>query len=143
MTTILTSCESDTKTAIKGLWSIDENGCIYKGEDISYCLLGNVINFENKSCELLSLSSTCNDSIVVAIEEKGIWELEEPNDSTKIIRITINNEIFNGEHEVYFEKDSKNKLLKMIIKSDKLYLKCTKGLFDYNKNFGLIERIIK
>ena len=140
----LAGCRSDTERVLEGMWSIDDGRMIFNGREIGNCMLGNIIHFEKDKCTFPSFWYQCNDSIIDNLaENEGVWTLEQINDTTQLINFITNNDIFYGKHEIYFEKDPENRLLKMIIKSKKIYLKCTKGLFDYNRNIHLVERVTR
>lgn len=62
----------------------------------------------------------------------GKWILTKIDDKV-YVSIKSSNEVFNDFFEVYFDNDNKNKLLKMVLKSNKGYIKCSKLLQDFDR----------
>jgi hypothetical protein len=57
--------------------------------------------------------------------------------------IESRNKIFSGQHTLLFKKDEPNKLLKMELRSDSLFLVARKGLFYYEGNLKTINKLVK
>jgi hypothetical protein len=49
--------------------------------------------------------------------------------------------LFAGMHRLVFYKDEPNKLLKMEVWSDSLYIVCRKGYFNFDKNIEAINKL--
>lgn len=64
------------------------------------------------------------------------WELLSYKKDSIYVKIYADNEYFNSEFRVSFELDYENKLLNLILKSDKTYIHSSKLLqnFDVEKN---------
>ena len=76
--------------------------------------------------------------------KKGKWALiKSEGDVPYYILIDSQNEIFNGHHKIWFYKDEKNKLLKMVLFSDKLYMVASKSLLNYDQNIRKINELVK
>lgn len=132
-------CKSKVERTLEGLWSIDT--IIYKQYEIRNCILGNVIKFEHPSCDLPTTESYC-EGLVEYIRE-GQWEVEKTDSIPLVLKIETKNMIFSGVHKMTFRKDEQNKLLKMELRSDSLYVICRKGLFNYDGNQDLVNDLIK
>lgn len=143
LTTLITcvSCKrSKIEHAIEGLWSIDT--ILYQNQEISNCISGNFIFRINEDSRFPIVLAQCNS--LVKNETRGIARIqliESPSDSEIPYRLKIdaNNKIFSGEKKIIFYGDRKNKLLKMEIFSDSLYIVCRKGLFDLDEHESLVK----
>ena len=136
---IFASCESKVEKTIEGSWSIDT--LYYHEYDIRNCVLINVIDFEQFFCELPTTESYC-EGLVEYVRE-GQWEVEKTDSIPLVLKIKTENAIFSGTHRVIFKKDEQNRLLKMELRSDNLYVVCRKGLFNYDKNEDLVDDLVK
>jgi len=136
---IFASCESKVEKTIEGSWSIDT--LYYHEYDIRNCVLINVIDFEHFFCELPTTESYC-EGLVEYVRE-GQWEVEKTDSIPLVLKIKTENAIFSGTHRVIFKKDEQNRLLKMELRSDDLYVVCRKGLFNYDKNEDLVDDLVK
>ena len=135
------SCTNKVNNTLKGWWTIDT---IYynKKWDVKTCLTVNVICFDENNCELPS-TKYCNDERIYTVCSKGNW-LVIKGDSTKLdLKITSKNKIFNGTHQLLFRRDDENRVLKLELYSDSLYLVCRKGMFDYSSEQNLVEFLEK
>lgn len=123
---ILSSCSDLPYRKVTGSWTINE--AQFEEQNLNLYLLVNMIGFkEDGTC---NLPLTLNQK---KVDRKGTWTLIENNKETYII-IKSSNQIFDGYYELSFEKDYENKLLQMVLKSDKVYLKCSKLLHNFDKN---------
>ncbi len=125
---------------MEGSWSIDT--IIYKQYEIQNCLSVNIFSFKELSCNLPITRERCED-LVVEYEGEGQWEVEKTDSIPLVLKIETKNMIFSGVHRMTFRKDEQNKLLKMELRSDSLYVICRKGLFDYDGNQDLVNDLIK
>lgn len=128
---LLCSC-SGIKKAVKGTWSIDK--IEYKGEDMMYDILSNMIIFESNECDL----PTYKENYKIKAKQKGTWELTQEGEQY-FLTIKTENEIFAGKHKVCFKKDYEKKLIKMIITSENLFVECGKWLVDFDKSNHSID----
>lgn len=139
---IFQSCveNEEVNNTIKGMWSIDSGEIIYQEEiDITLCLESNIIIFD-ETCSLPTLIESCTINID-ANNGTGKYELKA-NEAGYTLEFDTENKLFSDQiFEVYFDKDERKKLLKMILVSENLWLKCTKGLFNYDAN--LVDYLIK
>jgi hypothetical protein len=137
--TFFISCKGKVERTIEGLWSIDT--IVYKQYEIRNCILSNVINFNEDFCELPITENFCEG--LVEYSEDGEWKFYKTDSIPLRLRINTDNAIFSGTHRMIFKKDDKNKLLKMVLYSDSLYVVCRKGLFNYDGNLGLVDDLVK
>jgi hypothetical protein len=152
----LASCvmESAKKQEIEGVvngwWTIDTIICVKHNTNynLRQCLKSNSIffKFDDKSV-FPTGDNYCSPIITNNYDQYADVKLlnsENPNDSIPFrLKITTKNEIFSGDHQIIFYKDQNDHLLKMEILSDKLYILCRKGLFDYDDNISLINDLEK
>ena len=136
---LCSSCSKDVEDVVTGWWTIDRNNIIYKGEDLTFCLLNNSITFEEDKCILPTISKNCGFKNV--LEEYGTWKFIN-KEKPYIIEIYTENEVFSGKHKLSFELVENGKLLKMIIESNDLYIKCSRVMFDVNENRSIVKKII-
>lgn len=123
---ILFSCNYKLNKKIVGTWTIDE--IIVGGQNIRLDLLVNMIGFKKDGDCYLPTTMDQNKADI-----KGVWILTQIGNKN-YIKINSSNKVFAGTYELAFENDYENKLFKMILKSDKVYLKCSKLLHDFDKN---------
>jgi hemin uptake protein HemP len=140
------SCRNEVVTTIEGSWSIDT--IYYKNYDVKNCLYVNIIDFKKDGEASFPYSGDrCKEVILISENEFGNWKIinsSNVNDTLPFrIKIVTENQLFTGTHKIVFYKDEPNKLLKMEIWSDSLYIVCRKGLFNYDKNIDLINRLEK
>jgi len=135
---LLCSCKEKVSRTIEGSWSIDE--VHYNEYDIRRCLLINILSFEEDFC-ILPITGDCDG--LVEYTKEGVWSILKTDSVPLVLNITTKNRIFNGNHQVIFHKDENNKLLKMELISDSLYVLCRKGLFDYDNNMQLIDELVE
>ena len=108
--------------------------------DIRTCLGDNSLffHFDEKS-SFPAAEYNCGDVIKGSFVRTGeIALVSSPlTNDTIPFRLMINskNQLFSGVYRIVFDRDSQNHLLKMELKSDKLYIVCRKGLFNYVKIF--------
>lgn len=137
------SCENNLDNAVEGFWSIDT--LYYKDYDVLDCMLSNLISFKNDEVDLPSANHRCDSLIKKSLIEFGTWEVIKSGSETDSvpfrIKIDTKNEVFSGTHKIMFFRDEVNRLLKMEIWSDSLYMVCRKGLFDYDKNKKLVYKL--
>ncbi len=127
------SCGGINKS-VEGFWTIDK--IEYKNQDLLFDIKANIIIFKSKKCVLPYINGT---NFLKAYSEEGVWEIVKNNNETYSIKIETKNEIFLGTHQICFKKDFENKLIKMLIHSDSLYIECRKGLFDFDKDNSSID----
>ena len=114
------SCKNKVEQKLIGLWTID----VIDAPRLSENLLTNMVSFKKDGTCLLP--TTINDPI-----GKGTWMLNE-KDST--ITIKTDKNPLAGSYSFVFQKDEKNKLFKLILKSKDISLRCSKGLFNFDKD---------
>ena len=130
---LFSSCSTEVENTIQGWWTIDN--VYYKNEDVLTSLSSNSIFFKEENCQFPSLNNNISRS-------NGVWSLINSGNA-QILKVTTSDKAFTGNYKVSFEEDQKNKLLKMNLTSETVSIKCTKGLFNFDRNKGLIERLIK
>lgn len=145
-TLLLSSCGNKIDKTINGNWSIDT--IYYKNYDVRSCFYSSLIRFEDERIVKLPISENhCNEVISNSKNEFGDWKIIQSanlKDTLPLqLKIATNNEFFSGIHHIVFYKDELNKLLKMEIWSDSLYIVCRKGLFDFDSNIDLINELEK
>ena len=128
---MLCSC-SGIKQVVKGFWTIDK--IEYKKQDLFYDILSNVIIFERNKCNM----PTFYEYHKIESNEQGVWEVTQEGDKY-YLTIKTGNDIFAGKHNICFKKDYENKLIKMFITSDSLFVECRKGLFNFDKDNKIID----
>ena len=138
-----TSCNNaKIQKTVSGVWSIDT---VYYGKyDVMLCFSSNMISFnKNETIEVPIAMDDCSGVTSKCIESSGKWEIVKSKNANDTIPYRLNisskNKVYNGIHKIIFYKDEINKLLKMEIWSDSLYIVCRKGLFNFDNNFGLIN----
>jgi hypothetical protein len=105
------------------------------------CVLGNGMSFdENHRCNLPITKNYCEGLVV--FEERGGWAVLENDEGRLVLTIETKTIIFAGSHRMIFKRDVQNKLLKLELQSDSLYVVCRKGLCDYDRNQDLINEHI-
>lgn len=143
----LTSCRDTTvKQVVAGVWSIDT--IYYKNYNIKHCMLANLIFFKfDKQSSFPYAENYCNPAIKNNFDEYGDIEIlhsENANDTIPFrLKINSKNQIFAGLHKIVFYKDISNKVFKMEIFSDKLYIICRKGLWSFDDNINLMTKLEK
>jgi hypothetical protein len=138
------SCQDRVEKVITGWWTIDT--IYYRNFDIKPCLSLNVITFGETESVFPYSQNSCAEVICNSNIDQGTWNVSKTSQNDTIplrLKIDTKNQIFAGTHKVVFYKDDVNKLLKMEIYSDSLYVICRKGLFNYDKNIDLIENLEK
>jgi len=133
----LNGCKTDVERVIEGPWSIDT--VYYDHYDIIRCLSSNAISFKGSSCNLPMIFGDCEG--LQETSREGNWKIHKSDSVPLILNIKSENRIFNGSHRIVFIGDKENKLLKMILVSDKFYLVCRKGVFAYSSNLDLVENL--
>ncbi len=132
-----TSCKDKARTTIIGLWTIDS--IIYKQNEIRTCLSNNLIVFyKNGKVDLPVPEDYCSE-MITEYNTNGRWEVKYKQSFPISLNITTKNKIFKGTYHVIFIDDKENNLLKMIIKSDSVYVVCRKALFNYDGEHDLIN----
>ena len=130
------SCSSRIEKAVKGFWAIDFME-YSQNQDILYELLSNILIFDNNECTM----PTYIEYHKVQSKEQGTWKITQQGEQY-FITIDTENEIFAGTHKICFKKDYENKLIKMIIHSDYLYLESSKGLFHFDRDNKIIDNYL-
>lgn len=134
----LVSCRNESEYLIKGKWSIDTIS--YRENEVRGCFLSNIIEFKNEEVDLPIAENMCDSLIKKANDRFGQWEMIDNSEKRKL-KINTPNEVFSGSHSFRFIKDEKNKLLKIELKSDNLFIIARKGLFEYDSNIDVINRV--
>ena len=146
---ILFNCCTNKKIVgtLEGDWVIDTIFYRNISPEIYYnmksCMGANVVYFKKKSkFEVLDLLPSCEDEFTWS--NTGKWTLIRSGEERPYhLLIESENEVFNGSHQLWFYKDEKKKVLKMVLFSDKLYLTAGKGWLSYDHNTELINDLIK
>lgn len=143
---LLSSCSDKLDKAMEGSWSIDT--IYYKGYDVRVCLSLNVLTYHgNYIADLPVAHNRCETVIKNSTDRTGSWEIVKsslPNDTIPLrMKFVTGNELFAGTHKIVFYKDLPNKLLKMEIYSDDLYIVARKGLFNFDSNIKMIDYLEK
>ena len=148
MMLMFSACTKHQKitSAIEGWWTIDT--IVYKNYNIRTCLGDNSLFFYfNKKSHFPAAENKCGSVITSSFDNTGDIALtNSPLENDTIpFRLTINtkNQLFSGVYKISFDKDSENHLLKMELLSDKLYIVCRKGLFNYDENVDLVNELEK
>lgn len=135
---ISSSYSNDVKSTITGWWTIDT--ILYNKRDIKPCLLGNSIIFDGDL--RLPITENSYPEILTEFNSSGNWDVVKNDEAPLLLEIKSENKIFSGQHKIVFRGDNQNKLLKMEIISSNLYVVCRKGLFDYDADIALVNRLI-
>jgi|SRR6185437_2811627 len=145
---LFNSCTKSYKvsSAIEGWWTIDT--IYFKNYNIRTCLGDNSLFFHfNKTSHFPAARNNCGTIITGSFDNTGEITLARSNfkNDTIPFRLTINtkNQLFSGVYKIAFDKDSENHLLKMELMSDKLYIICRKGLFNFDDNMDLVNELEK
>jgi hypothetical protein len=133
----LAGCRNRAEEALRGPWSIDT--LYYRQLDIRNCVLINVINFNEGDCELPTTENYCEG--LIEYVDNGTWQVYRTDSIPLVLKFESDNKIFSGMHRIVFKRDSKNRLLKIVVKSDSLYMVCRKGLFDFDSNRKTIDKL--
>jgi hypothetical protein len=136
---LLIGCGNEVDQVLRGTWSIDT--IYYKEKDIRNCVLTNVIEFEETFCELPTTENYCNG--LNEYVSRGTWGTFQTDSIPLLLTIASDNKVFSGNHRINFKKDEINKLLKMELKSDSLYMICRKGLFNYDASKNLVDDLVE
>lgn len=129
---LLSSCGGINKI-VRGFWTIST--IEYQGENIFYDLLSNIIIFEREKCSI----PTFPENHKIKLKNGGIWNITK-RDGQYFLTITdTENEIFAGTHKICLEKHLDKKLITLVISSEKLYIECQKGLFNFYKDHKTID----
>jgi hypothetical protein len=138
------SCKVEVDKTIEGWWTMDT--IYYKNQDIKHCLIGNSLQFEANK-QIIIPNADCAPIVIQGSDKFGNWEIIKSENSRDTIpyrmKILTMNEVFSGTHKIVFYKDNVNKLLKMEIFSDNLYIVCRKGLYNFDKNIKTIDELEK
>jgi hypothetical protein len=127
---------------VQGIWSIDKGCLVYKKVDISNCMNSNIIVI-GESCRFPKTRKNFCTDIINANDDAGTYELISQDNGYRIIFDTKNELFSDQEFDVLFDKDEEEGLLKMILVSNSLWIRCTKGLFDYDANKEFVEELIR
>ena len=120
----------------------------FKNYSIRTCLGNNSLFFYFDKKSIFPIAGeNCGNIITGSFDETGEISLVNSNlkNDTIPFRLLIKtrNRLFSGSYKIAFDKDSKNHLLKMELISDKLYIVCRKGLFDFDANVDLVNELEK
>ncbi len=142
---LFASCKTEVERVVEGWWTMDT--IYYKDYDLRACL-GNSLNFKiDGESELPTAKNYCEPAVKNNYEKWANIEIVKSSNAKDTIplriKIITNNEVFAGTHKIVFYKDELNKLLKMEMWSDSLYIVCRKGLFNFDKNIPLINKLEK
>lgn len=136
----LSACnEQKIENVIIGGWTIDT--IHYKNIDIRLCLDLNVINFTKDGGALPITENNC--AVLPTFDRGTFWQIIKNKKGGIKINFDTKNEMFNGEHHLVFKKDEVNKLLKMEISSDSLFIICRKALFNFDENIKTINNLVE
>lgn len=125
------SCKVDTEDfLIEESWGIQE---IYlKNENVKDDFSTNLLFLEeNNICEvpfIHSISMSKNDRF-------GSWSF---NKETRKLTIESKNPYLNGEFDVCFEKNTEYKRIMLVLTSDRVRLKASKGITQYQDDGGVL-----
>lgn len=140
------SCSNKGKVenVLEGWWTMDT--IYYKNYNIRTCLRSNSLEFKfGDNSEFPTAEDRCVPVIKNSYNQDADIEVvysEVHNDTIPMrLKITTKNEVFAGTYKMVFYKDERNQLLKMEIYSDSLYIVCRKGLFNFDRNIGLIDEL--
>lgn len=141
---VSSSCKSEIESTMVGWWTIDI--IEYNGQNIRPCLLTNTINFnKDGSLELPPPDDICTGKTTIKYRVKGDWQILSsplPLDTIPIrVKFQTNESFYNGEHKLVFHDDATEKLLKIEVWSDSIYILARKGLYNHDKNLGTIKRL--
>jgi hypothetical protein len=134
-------------SAIEGWWAIDT--IYFKNKyNIRTCLGDNSLFFYfDKKSKFPAAGYNCGDVVTGSFDDSGEITLASSNlkNDTIPFRLIINtkNQLFSGIYKIVFNKDSENHLLKMELKSDNLYIVCSKALFNFDENIDLVNELEK
>ena len=136
----LSACnDQKIEDVIIGDWTIDT--IYYKNVDIRLCINLNVINFSKEGGDLPITENDCG--VLPTFDRGTFWKIIKNKKGEIKINFDTQNEMFNGEHHLTFKKDEVNKLLKMEISSDSLFIICRKALFNFDGNIATIDNLVK
>ncbi len=132
ITLLLNSCSihRDLKIIESGLignWTIDS---LYVKDHQSMTVKSNIITFQK------------NGEFIFPDSNEITWKLSKDSDQKIWIKFISNSPQFNNNFNLYFKKDSINKLLKLYLVSESIDLDCSKMLFNYDNNLKAIEKLI-
>jgi hypothetical protein len=135
-------------STIEGWWTMDN--IHLRSNNINYnirtCLGDNSLFFRfDKKSIFPAPGYNCGDVLTGSFDPTGEIALVNSalkNDTIPFrLIIKSKNKLFSGVYGIVFDKDPENHLLKMELKSDKLYIVCRKGLFNYDDNIDLINEL--
>lgn len=126
----ISSCKVDTeKFLMETSWGIQEIN--FNGEKVQYTFLSNLIYFEE--------NNVCEVPLILDIEQidkkdrLGKWSY---NKETQKLTIESKNPYLNGEFDVCFEKNLEYKRIMLVLTSDNIHLKASKGITQYQGDGG-------
>ena len=127
------SCSTGIKQVGRGFWAIDFIE-YSQNKDILYECGTNIIIFKDEKCTMPIYFEDRHN----ASKRYGNWEIIQER-GQYFLKINTDNEIFGGIHKVCFKKDYEKKIIKMTLSSDYLYMECSKGLFNFDRDNEIID----
>ena len=126
---LLASCRVDTKSfLIEEAWGIQE--IYFYDEDVKDDFMTNSLFFEEGNvCKIPFIHSVDMDKK----DRIGTWSF---NKETQKLTIKSKNPYLNGEFDICFEKNTEYKRIILVLTSDKVHLKATKGITTYHGKGG-------
>ena len=122
------SCQGDTEDFLKEMWGIQE--IYFEGENVKGDFSTNLLYIEDDNiCEVPFLNT-----IDMSKEDRfGTWSF---NKDTRKLTIESKNPYLNGEFDVCFEKNTEYKRIMLVLTSDKVSLKASRGITQYQGDGG-------
>lgn len=139
-TVLFSGCSSNSNlnNGVCGGWSIDT--LYFIDDDITACMVINGITFEENRVVLLPVTEYFCEGFEEYVD-KGEWDIIDNDSISNQLIITTKNHFFNGIHRIEFYPDYQNKLLKMRISSDSLYVVCRKFFVNFDKSINFIRAL--
>ena len=131
---ILSSCSrKDSKTEIEsallGMWTIETLD--FTRPQTIRPLTSNILNF-NKDSELKFPEA-----------KRVNWFIQKNQDKNYSLILKSEEPEYNNSYKITFVKDSQNKLLKLHLISESIEMVCVKGLYNFDRNENIIDRVVK
>lgn len=121
---------------VKGFWAIDFIE-YSQNQNILYECGSNILIFKRNTVSMPVYREDADNPL----KRNGKWKITREGEQY-FLTIDTENEIFAGTHKICFKKDYENRLIKMIIQSDYLYLEASKGLFNFDKDNYKIDNYL-
>ncbi|PJJ60371.1 hypothetical protein [Hymenobacter chitinivorans] len=136
----ISACTShDQREALEGLWSIDSFRV--GKQDVTDCLWTSLIHLKSNAGCTFPKDPNGGPCAGLSSAGSGGWTVDE--ETKKLTIHAKQSPLFAGEYDVTFIDDTLKRMLLVRLTSQNRVITCRKGLFDYEQNRRLMQRIVK